>query len=188
MVADDQRRYGGVIKVGEIADGFMPALRTVFDIEGHHVAIGCFEEEPIAGNGNAAIADLIAAGGGPLVVPELAAGAGVDGPGVIGHKEEEDAIDHQRGGFETAAEGDLRGEVIDPGERERIDVGGVDLLQGAVTAARVIAAVSGPGIGGSFGERSWIDALSCEGQGKRGRGNRGFQRGHLSVSRYATTS
>jgi hypothetical protein len=78
-----------------------------------------------------------------VIVPNLVSGAGVDGPDVIGHGEEKDAVDQQGRGLDGRVLVGLEG----PGETENFHVLRRDLFQRAVAAAGVVAVVEGPGVG-----------------------------------------
>src|SRR5207245_1126801 len=69
------------------------------------VIVGRLHVEVVVPHGEAAIADVRAAARLPEVVPELAAVAGVDRPGIVGHGEVEGAVDLEHGGFDGAAAG-----------------------------------------------------------------------------------
>jgi hypothetical protein len=76
---------------------------------------------------------------GTGVFPELAAGGGVEGDGLVGAGDVHDAVGHHGRDFEA--------EVVDgkdPFHAERVDVGGIDLLQGAVAVAVQGAVVGEP--------------------------------------------
>ena len=88
-----------------------------------------------------------------VVVPNLAPEAGIHGPNVVRRSEVEDAVYFERSGFKLLACG------INPGERKRLDVGGVDLVERAEAPARVVAVVGGPRIGGGFEKSGGIEAL-----------------------------
>src|SRR5438046_4870966 len=104
--------------------------------------VGRFDEDPVFVHGDATMADVIAFGF-TLIVPNLAAEFRVDGPNMVGRSEIHDAVDDERRGFEDAS-----WSAINPGEGERVDVAGVDLIESTVTAAGVVAVVGGPSIGG----------------------------------------
>ena len=65
-------------------------------VEGDEVVVGGDEVQVVAVHPDAAVADVDAALGAPEVVPDLAAGARVDRPHVIGRGEVEDAVHEQR--------------------------------------------------------------------------------------------
>src|SRR5437879_264546 len=117
------------------------------------MCVGRFDVDPVFVHGYATMADVIAFGLA-LVVPDLAAEFRVDGPNVIGRSEIHDAVDDERRGFE-----DARWSAINPGEGERVDVAGVDLIERAVSAAGVVAVVGGPGIGGRVQQRCGVETL-----------------------------
>ena len=164
VVADHDGRGGGEVFEAHVADFDMPALFAGFRVEADEVIVRGFEVEPIAIHAEAAAADVDAALRFPLVVPELTAGAGVDGPGVVGNGEVEHAVDFKRRGFHGDAAGRVGTHVdaVDPGERERAHVRGGDLLEGAEAAAGIIAVVGRPGVGGEFFEFGGVEALATE--------------------------
>ena len=94
-------------------------------------------------------------------MPELATGAGVDGPGVVGHGEVEHAIHFERRGFDGDAARRIGAHVdaVHPGESQCACVGSGHLLQRAEAATGVIAIVGGPGIGGQLFEFGGVKAL-----------------------------
>ena len=116
-------------------------------IERNEVIVRCLEEEPVAINADAAIADVNAALGLPTVVPEFATGAGIHGERMVGHGEVKNTIDFERGGFHLDLRAGTGIGAISPGEREILHVGGIDLGQRAEAPAGVITVISGPGIG-----------------------------------------
>ncbi len=134
----------------------LPALFAGARVEADQVAVRRFEEQPVAVHADAAIADGAAGVRRILVVPQLAAGARVGRPDVVGRGEVEDAVHHQRRRFDgdrgsaaaaSSRSAAARGEARGPGERQRVDVRGIDLGERAEAPAGVIAVVSGPGIG-----------------------------------------
>src|SRR5437899_224116 len=106
------------------------------------MCVGRFDVEPVFVHGDSAMTDVVAFGFA-LVVPDLAAEFRVDGPDVVGRSEVHDAVYDERRGFENASRS-----AINPGEGERVDVAGVDLIERAVAAAGVVAVVGGPSVGG----------------------------------------
>src|SRR5258708_34930347 len=117
------------------------------------MCVGRFDVEPIFVHGDATMADVIAFGF-TLVMPDLAAEPCVDGPNMVGRSEVHDAVDDERRGFE-----DARRSAINPGESERIDVAGVDLIESAVTTAGVVAVVGGPSVGGRVQQHCGVETL-----------------------------
>ena len=103
------------------------------------------EENFVAEDGHAAI-DMPAAGadvGGdlPLIHPDGASGAGVEGEGAIVLRGGvEDSVNDQRRGFELSGGGSL----IDPLGGEAVDVLRVDLIQRAEALSGVVAGVGHP--------------------------------------------
>src|SRR5580765_5748929 len=90
-----------------------------------------------------------------MVVPNLMAVASVDGPDVVGRREIENAVYDERSGLDDAAANTKR-----PGKGERVDIGGVDLVESAVAAAGVVAVVAGPVVGWRLEKRGGIEALT----------------------------
>ena len=73
-----------------------------------------FEVQPVLVNTDAAIPDMDAALRFPTVVPELAAGARIDGPDMIGHREIKNAVDFERSGLDLSVAGEPLGPRIEP--------------------------------------------------------------------------
>src|ERR1019366_4753800 len=152
----------------------------------------------------------------PEVMPQLFAGMRVDGPSVIRRGEVENAIQHQRRGFDLQAaetgfpagygghirtqpangctEGWACRRPVNPRQRHLFDVELVDLPERAEPAARVIAVVSGPCIGGRLKQLSRVEYLIADwllthlcGQDHRynDRQQDCDQGLHFSVTRYA---
>src|SRR5262245_58795930 len=103
-------------------------------------------------------------------MPDLAAGAAVDRPRVVGRRHIQHTIHledrplHLSGAIpgdvpDTALHyGDARrtgaiGEPPCPRQREALDVGLIDLRQRAVAPARIVAVVRGPGLAERFTEK-----------------------------------
>ena len=166
LLADDDRRARREVLALDVGDLVVPALLARRRVERDEVVVGRQEEDPVAVHADAAIADVDAAARLPEVVPDLAAGARVDGPHVIGRREIQHAVDHQRrrldrrrtesagrrrrrvGAFAADVRERLRRvQPVDPGELQVLDVVGVDLRERAVAAARVVAVVGRPGVG-----------------------------------------
>ena len=96
VVLDDHRRHRAVVELVEIADLLAPALLAVLDVQRHEMAVGRLEVQRVAEHRDAAVADVDAALRLPGVVPQLAAGARVERPHVIGRGEVDHAVDLQR--------------------------------------------------------------------------------------------
>src|SRR5579859_4022973 len=94
--------------------------------------------------------------GSPLVMPDLPAIARVDGPDIVWRRKIEDAVDFERRGLENRA---MRAK--NPGQRERVHVSGVDLIEGAVAGSGIVAVVGGPGVGSGLEQRCGVKALGC---------------------------
>ena len=158
-------------------------------VERDQPAIGRHEVEPVAVHAEAAIAHQVAALILPAVVPDLLAGAGVERPGMVGNGEVEDAVDHQRSGFDGGvADAALRadiGDAVEPGEREAADVGGVDLGERAEAPAGIIAVVGGPGVDRRLEEQLRVEALAGgrQGDGDQSEDRKPSMQFHLRVTR-----
>src|SRR5262249_12715172 len=119
-------------------------------------------------------ADVIAALGLPEEVPHLASGARVDGPDVIGRREIQHAVQHQRrrldgeaarwsarravGAF--AADDGVGGrgvEAVDPPQRQVLHVARGDLLQRAEAAPGVVAVIGRPRVDGRLAEERGVE-------------------------------
>ena len=80
-------------------------------VERHEVVVGRRHVEIAVPHAEAAIGDVRAAPGLPVVVPQLAAVARVDRPRVVGRRHVERAVDHQRRALDAgaAAGGEIAG-------------------------------------------------------------------------------
>ena len=124
-------------------------------VEGDEVVVRGQEVEPVAVHAHAAVADVDAAPRAPVEVPELAAGARVHRPHVVGRGQVEHPVDEEGRGLDVHPEaaaragwgslrslapgdGALRGGVdaIDPREREALDVARVDLARACCSGGR----------------------------------------------------
>ena len=95
MIFDDERRHGAPVALVDVGDDLVPADLAVFGIERNQMGIGGGEVEPAFVHGDAAMADVVALGCDAVVMPDQMAGAGVDGPDVVGHGEVDDSIDQR---------------------------------------------------------------------------------------------
>src|SRR5207249_2837909 len=104
-------------------------------------------------------------------MPNVPARARIDGKSMIWHRKVQNAVHHQRDGLDARAKkaspsdppaatgrrvrtlspnNRCEGRKVsapDPGQRQVLDVGGVDLVQGTVMPAGVVTVVSRPCIG-----------------------------------------
>ena len=96
VVADHDRRRGREVLALHAGDFLVPALLARRRVERDEVVVGREEIQPVAVHADAAVADVDAAPGPPEVVPQLAAGARVDRPDVVGRGEVQDAVHQQR--------------------------------------------------------------------------------------------
>jgi hypothetical protein len=114
-------------------------------------------------------------------VPQLARGAGVDGIDVIRRREVQDAANLERRRFDGAGSR----KIVDPGQAEMFDVGGIDLGQAAEAAPGVVAVVGRPRIGGRFLDLRDRETRLLGRQGGRHDNSGGDvdQDSHFSVSR-----
>src|SRR5215813_13152737 len=90
-------------------------------------------------------------------MPDLPAGACINRPDVIGQCEVHHTVDHEWSRFDRCIEITARYGAKHPGETERADVGLVDLPKRAVTAARIIAVVCGPGVRRRLKQLGWSE-------------------------------
>ena len=104
VIADDDRRGRGEILLFHVGDFNVPALRAILGVERNQVIVGRFEVQPVAVHAEAAVSDVDAAVRFPVVMPDLAAGARVHGPGVIGEREIQHAVHFERRGFDGGSE------------------------------------------------------------------------------------
>ena len=152
----------------------MPALLAGLGFERNQIIVGRLHEEVVVPHPDAAIADVGAALGFPEVVPQLAAVARIHGPGVVRHREVENSVHLEYGGFDRAA---ARGKIARPfsadndgcagrrlrvhpgrqppppapavkrrrpGKRQILDGRLIDFLERAVSPSGIIAVVSRP--------------------------------------------
>ncbi len=162
MIAHDERRHGREITELDVGQLDVPTHLAVFGAETDQVGIGRGEVKPIFVHAQAAMADVVAFGGA-LVMPDLAAEAGVDGPDIVWRGEVENAVHFEWRGLEHSS---MRAKY--PGKRERADVSGVDLVEGAEAGTGIITVVGGPGIGGRPEQGCGIKALGCGEWGTHG--------------------
>ena len=122
-----------------------------------HVAIRRFHEKPVAIHTDTVIADVDAAGGLPGIVPELTAGARIDGPGVVDGTQIGTVVDHEGSAFNVGGCGGTAPEIrialfvlaagtrrvgrhvgfIEPLQGQLVDVGLIDLVEHAVALAGI---------------------------------------------------
>ena len=124
VITHHQRRGAGKVKQVGIADRFVPTLLAVLHVERHQIAVRRDEEEPFAGGGHAAVADMDAAARRPGEVPQLTACARVNRPHMIGNREEHDAVHHHGCGLDRSRKRPAAGGVhpVYPGQAQRGDV------------------------------------------------------------------
>ena len=125
VIADDHGRDGRSVVELRVGQANLPTLLARSRVETHQVTVGRLKEQPVAVHTHAAVADGAARVGWILIVPQLAAGAGIGGPNMIGRGEVENAVHHQRRRLDRDARpiAEARG----PGERQGVYVGGIDL-------------------------------------------------------------
>src|SRR5579872_7195796 len=85
-------------------------------------------------------------------------GASVDSPNIFGNGEVQDSVNQQRGRLNECGLICLKS----PCQREAIHVFGSDLGKSTVTAARVVAMVSWPTVGGWMQQHLFVDSLRRE--------------------------
>ena len=162
---DDDGRGRAEVLLPDVGNLLVPALLAGGRVERDEVAVRRFEKERVAVHADAAVADMDAAASTPEVMPDGPAGARIDGVCVVGGREIQHAVDHQRRRLDRhvrlrpapvigiagpmLAAGVLallgRG-AMDPRERQRFHVGQIDLGERAVTPPGMIAVVRGPRI------------------------------------------
>ena len=178
----------GEILEAEIGDVLVPALLARPGVERHQVVVGRLHVEIVVPHPEAAIGDVRAAPGLPVVMPHLAPVARVHRPGVVRHREVERAVDDEHRALDGAtaagdevasafAADDYRAAATSttaetsrtsrplvqfghPGEREVLDRRLVDLFQRAITLASVIAGIRRPHVGERLEQIGWRDALA----------------------------
>ena len=160
---DDEGRHGAEILHLFIRHVFAEAFFAVLCVQRNEPAIGRHEVEPVAVHAESAIADEVAALVLPAVVPDLFTAAGVDGEDVIGDGEVENSVDFEGrrfdGGRAYAALLTDAGDAVKPLEGELIEVARVDLSERAEAAARVVAIVGRPSVGGRFEQGLGVEPL-----------------------------
>src|SRR6266536_6154324 len=82
----------------------MPAFLAVSEIQRNKITIGCFEIEPFAIDAHTAVSDVNAAFRLTRVMPDLTAGASVNGPHMIRQSQVHHALDHDGCGFDGPSE------------------------------------------------------------------------------------
>ena len=195
-------------------DRLVPAFLAGLRVERHEVVVRRLHVEVVVPDAEAAVGDVRAAARLPVVVPELAAVARVDRPGVVGRRDVQRAIHHQRRALDVRrrrAESRrcLRrrsarcrrhrpaarpgGDAGHPREREVLHRGLVDLLQRAVSPASVVAGVGRPRLGQRLARfrGSHAAALAREDAGSINHGGDDQEQLldlHLTVQRYAVRS
>ena len=102
VVAGDDRRHRREVLLVERGDFLVPALLAGFRFEGDEVVVRRLHVEVVLPHPEAAIRDVGAASRFPEVVPELAAVAGVERPGVVRSGHVERVVDEQRRAFDRS--------------------------------------------------------------------------------------
>src|SRR5271167_577706 len=88
-------------------------------------------------------------------MPNAAAESSIHCPNVVRHRKIENAVHFERSRFDRCA---VRPKS--PGERERVNVSRIDLVERTETLARIVAIVRWPGIGWRFEQHSGVELLS----------------------------
>ncbi len=169
VIAGDDRRDRGVVELAEVADFGVPLLFAVGDVERDEIAIGRFDVDRIAPHSDPAIADVPAALRFPAEVPQLASGARIDGIDVIRQRGEQDAV-HDDGrtldgrgvSSATALRTSAEARPVDPGERHRIDIVLVDLIEWRVAAAGIVSVIGRPVLGARGEKLCGIEVSLCQ--------------------------
>ena len=164
--ADDDWRGRAEVLLSDVCDLFVPALLAGLSVERDEIAVWRFEEEIVAVQADAAVADVDAAAGSPEVMPDRPARACIDRIRVIRGGEIQHAVHHQRRRLDrhaglrstpvvriaalilAARVLDLLGRgAMDPGERQRFHIRRVDLIEGTIPSPGIVAVVRGPRVG-----------------------------------------
>ena len=198
VIANHQRRHAAESFQGGIVDLDFPELLAIVRVDADEVIVGRRHVEAVVPHRRAFV--TAAGSAGTLKVPNLPAGARVDGPHLIGRRDVHDAADLDRHRFERT-----RVRLIGPRERERADVRPVDLRERAVAPAGVIAVEGRPVVRRrlqDFGRIEFLRSRRCavgsgvrplrqEGRPRKSKTEqqRKEQRSfHCNVSRYVNTS
>ena len=208
VVVDDDRRHRVEVLLLETGQLPGPALLAGARVERDQVVVGRHEKQIVVPHPDATVSDVRPPARLPHVVPHFPPGAAVDRPGVVRCRHIQHTIDLEDRPFDlrrtvpdkvTDAAHDQRdqwragavGQSPGPCEREVPDVGLIDLGEGAVASARVIAVIGGPRL------TEWLvracragSALRVHRQRRDQQGRRKQQDPHrrsLSDARYAVT-
>ena len=158
VVVDDDRRHRREVLLIEVGDLDVPAFLACASIERDEVIVRRFEEQVVPPDGGAAVADVRPALGLPVVAPQLASVARVEGPDVVGRCDVEDTVDLQDRALHLGggSGGELSGALTadDDGSRGRA-------AEAATSAKSATAAGGRRGIAGGQaggpGEREVLD-------------------------------
>src|SRR5262249_32687993 len=123
------------------------------------VAVGGGEVDGIFVDRRTAVADVEGVVLSVLVVPELLAGVGVDGPEVVGRGDVDDAARDDGRGL------DLLAALPAPDLFELADIFRRDPGEFAVALAGVVAVVGGPGVGGRVEHGAGVYVLRADRRG-----------------------
>ena len=160
VISDDQRSVGGPVALARIGDQNVPFDFAVLGVQRDQVAVGRGEIHRVLINRRASVPDVKGVVLGVLVMPEFLAGARVDGPEVIGRRDVDDAVRHDRRGLEPLAG------LEAPDLFEPADILGSDLGQLAVPLAGVIAVISEPGVRGGIEQFFRVYVLCADAAGR----------------------
>ena len=152
LVAGHQGRGGDADVVVHLAHLDVPADAAIARVEGHQVRIERAQVQRAAEDGDAAVHRAATIfqllGKAAAVMPQLRAGAGVDGEDVVpGGAEVEDAVDEQGRGLQAVGRAGLKA----PRGDQVAHVGAGDFPQGAETLVAGVAAVHQPLVGYAVG-------------------------------------
>src|SRR2546427_10787193 len=92
-----------------------------------------------------------------MVVPDLTSEPGIDGPNIVGDREVKNAVHFQRSRFDGG-----RVRVENPGEREGVNVCGVDLVERAESLSGIVSVIGRPSIHRGLYHVRLIDLLPCD--------------------------
>ena len=186
VVAGDDRRHRREVLLVERGDFLVPALLAGFRFEGDEVVVRRLHVEVVLPHPEAAVRDVGAASRFPEVVPELAAVAGVERPGVVRRGHIQRVVDEQRRAFDrsvgrdrkvslafaaddhaaaaAAAAAEAPRRTVDqpdrPRQGERLHRRLIDLLERAVPLAGVVAGVGRPLIAERFEQIGGVEAAA----------------------------
>ena len=158
----------------EIGDLDVPAFLSGLRVERDQIVVRSLEEQIVLPDPDAAVADMCRTPRLPEVVPDFAAVERVERPHIVGGRHIQSAAHLQNGAFDGAAGEFPRAHAADnrrrnaasrprqharhPRKREVLHARRVDVLEGAVPAAGVVAGEGRPRVAQRFRNRGRIQA------------------------------